>query len=326
VEQENLEERVSHIFERQGFEVEIDGNRFKAQGEQTEVSGTLFSSQRFEKHEVAEAAEGKVFVDEGLSGVADALEDVSVLESQDTGDIDMPSFEVIGDIAVINELEMPEDEAVDAILSHHDVKTILLKTEPLRGEFRVGEYNTLYGDETETIHRENGCRFKVDVTEAYFSERLATERQRVVSLVKSGEEVLVVGAGVGPFPIEIAVGAEPGGVVAVEKNSEAAEMMARNIERNPVGNAVKAMQKDVFEMNMEQKFDRCIFMIPGIERAFASLAAENMCAGATAHIYDFAEDPSSISIDHPDLEIKDISKCGERGPASTRYRIDLLKK
>jgi tRNA (guanine37-N1)-methyltransferase len=238
----------------------------------------------------------------------------------------MPSFKVIGDIAVINQLEMPEDEAVDAILSHHDVKTILLKTEPLQGEFRVGEYKKLYGNETETIHRENGCRFKVDITKAYFSERLATERQRVVSLVESGEQVLVVGAGVGPFPIEIAVGAEPRGVVAVEKNSEAAEMMERNIERNSVGNAVKAVEKDVFEMDIGQKFDRCIFMIPGIERAFASLAAQNMYGGGSAHIYDFAEDPSSIGIDHPDLEIKDIRQCGERGPASIRYRIDLLKK
>lgn len=316
---------MRHIFERQELEVEINGNRFKAQGEQTEVSGTLFSSQRFEKEEVVEAAEGKVFVDEGLSVVADTLDHVSVLENQQGGDIDMPSFEVIGDIAVINQLEMPEDEAVDAILSHHDVKTILLKTEPLQGEFRVGEYETLYGTETETIHRENSCRFKVDVTEAYFSERLATERQRVVEKIEEDEDVLVIGAGVGPYPIEIARNAEPGTVVAVEKNHEAVKMMRENIKLNGVADKVDVRNVDGFSAEFELVFDRCIISIPGLERDFASLASRNISEDASAHIYDFASGYSPPVLEGAGLKQRRARSCGDRGPTSTRYRIDLSK-
>ena len=324
MEQEKLEERVRHIFERQGFDVEIDGNRFKAQGEQTEVSGTLFSSQRFEKEEVVEAAEGKVFVDEGLSSVADTVDDASVLENQEGGDIDMPSFEVIGDIAVINQLEMPEDEAVDAILSHHEVKTILLKTEPLQGEFRVGEYRKLHGTETETVHKENGCRFKVDVTEAYFSERLATERERISERVEEGESVLVVGAGVGPFPIVITALAEPDRVIGVEKNPKAIHMMRENIELNDVGDRVEAWEGDMSIFSADQKFNTVVVSAPEHSGELLELSRRFLKDGGELNLYTFLEDGEQPQYEA--FEISGMTKCGERGPALKRVRVDLSKK
>jgi tRNA (guanine37-N1)-methyltransferase len=324
VEQEKLEERVRHIFERQGFNVEIKGNRFKAQGEQTEVSGTLFSSQRFEKEEVVEAAEGKVFVDEALSSVADTLDDVSVLESQDTGDIDMPSFEVIGDIVVINQLEMPEAEAVDAILSHHNVKTILLKTEPLRGEFRVGEYRKLYGTETETIHRENGCRFKVDVTEAYFSERFSAERRRATSEVEEGEKVLVPFAGVGPFPI---LAADQGAkrVLAVEKNPSACDYLRYNAQLNDCADRVKVKQGDVSDLlPVEADFDRVFMPSPTNSADFLEECAVPCREEAKMYVYVFARDSGEaqrkVSTDF--LTVSRAEKCGERSPSESRYRVE----
>lgn len=321
MEQEKLEERVRHIFERQGFNVEIKGNKFKARREETEVSGTLFSSQRFEKEELLEAAEGKVFVDEGLSSVADTVDDVSVLDYQEGGDIDMPSFEVIGDIAVINQLQMPEDEAVDAILSHHDVKTILLKTEPLQGEFRVGEYKTLHGNETETIHRENGCRFKVDVTEAYFSERLATERQRVVEKIEENEDVLVIGAGVGPYPVEIARNAEPARVVAVEKNPKAVKMMRENIEMNGVGGMVEIVEGDAMDSDVGCCFDTVVSAVPDTEQSLLPVCIEAVAGDGSILFYRFAESPEDL--DFLGISLERYVKCGDRGPSSRRYRFDL---
>jgi tRNA (guanine37-N1)-methyltransferase len=314
VEQEKLEERVRHIFK---------GNRFKAQGEQTEVSGTLFSSQRFEKEEVVEAAEGRVFVDEGLSSVADTLDDVSVLENQERGDIDMPSFEVIGDIAVINQLEMPEDEAVDAILSHHDVKTILLKTEPLQGEFRVGEYKKLYGDETETIHRENGCRFKVDVTEAYFSERLATERQRVVEKIEEDEDVLVIGAGVGPYPIEIARNAEPARVVAVEKNPEAFRLLNQNIGLNGVGDVIEPVVDDIRNMEAQKGFDRVLMAAPEASGDLSNHTVDFVGDGGRLYLYTFSRSLPNDDTYNELGQVLQTRECGERGPKSSRYLVEI---
>ncbi|MFB6147886.1 MAG: hypothetical protein ABEJ66_03300, partial [Candidatus Nanohaloarchaea archaeon] len=88
---------------------------------------------------------------EGMEQLSEEM-DVSILrEDRDGEEYELPSYELIGDIAVINELTVPEEEAINGILEHHPrVKTILLKEEPLQGEFRVGDYKKLYGDETET--------------------------------------------------------------------------------------------------------------------------------------------------------------------------------
>jgi tRNA (guanine37-N1)-methyltransferase len=262
-------------------------------------------------------------VDEGLSGVADTLDDVSVLENQEAGDIDMPSFEVIGDIAVINQLEMPEDEAVDAILSHHDVKTILLKTEPLRGEFRVGEYKTLYGNETGTIHRENGCRFKVDVTEAYFSERQGTERERLSEMVEEGERVLVVGAGVGSFPIVIATLAEPDRVIGVEKNSKAAQMMRENVELNNIGDSVDAWEGDISEFDARGRFDRVVVAAPEHSGELLEHSRKFLEDFGELNLYTFLEDGERPQ--YEGFEASGMTECGERGPCLKRVRLNLFR-
>lgn len=321
MEQNELQDRVRDIFERQGFEVDIEDNTFVARDEDTEISGTLFSSQRFTSKEVIKKSEGKVFVDSGLSEVAGSVEDVSVLEEGDDTDVDMPSFEVIGDVAVINQLEMAEEDAVDAILSHHDVKTILLKTEPLQGEFRVGEYRKLYGTETETVHKENGCRFKVDVTKAYFSERLATERQRVVEKVEEGEEVLVIGAGVGPYPIEIARNADPSRVVAVEKNPEAAGMMRENIEMNDVGGVIELVEGDAVSQDIGCRFDKVVCAVPETQQDLLRICLEAVAGSGLVLFYRFAEHQGDL--ESCDAKLLESEKCGDRGPSSTRYRFNL---
>lgn len=343
MEQEKLESRVREIFNSQGFEVEKIGNaRFEAVKDGVEKKIVVYSSSEFEgsdlENDVRE--DELVFVDEELSKLQETLENrVSIIAEKDRQTPDMPSYEVVGSIAVINELvDHTRAEAVEAITSQHpNVETVLLKTGQLSGEFRVGEYEKLYGEGTETVHKEFSCRFRLDPTKVYYSERFSTERNRVVSQIKEGERVLVMFAGVGPFAIMAAKNANPSEVVAVEKNPEAAEYLRQNVELNSVEDTVVPVEGDVEDVVPGLgKFDRIVMPLPGSANDFLDLAVEAISENGIIHYYRFVEDGETevieAEIDEAVLnkgsrwEIRSTTSSGDRGPAITRMCYDVVIK
>lgn len=338
--QDELEQKVTSLFERQGFEVEKKGNVLIAEND-NKLELNVFSSEKFSDEEVLKNIEKgqKVFVDEGLEIVKNSIEnDISVLnEEKEEPEYETPSYEVIGDIAVINDLvDIEKNEAVDGILHHQpSIKTILLKEEGLSGEFRVGDYQKLYGEETETIHKEHGCRYKVDPTKMYFSERFATERERVISKIENGENVLVMFAGVGPFAIMAARNANPEKVVAIEKNPEGASFLKDNIELNKVEDVVEGFEGDVKDVlsDLEMKFDRVIMPLPGSANKFLSLAMNQTKKDGIIHYYRFLEDKSWSRIENEiestaksvgrEFEINNRTICGQRAANIDRVCLDL---
>ena len=333
--QEKLGEKVAELFERQGFDVKKDETSLKAEKEGDKLDLRVFSSENFEAEEVPEkvSEDEKVFLDDELDEVEELVDNqVSVIrDDDDEEEYDLPSYELIGEIAVINELTVDEDEAVEGILEHHpSVKTILLKDEPLQGEFRVGEYEKLYGEETETVHTEFGCRFKVDPTKVYYSERFSTERKRVVDKIEDGEKVLVMFAGVGPFAIMSAKLANPEKVVAVEKNPVAADYLKENIELNDVGDIVEGFEGDVREVvpELDENFDRIVMPLPEKAEEFTDLAVENLNDSGTIHLYTFFDDEETSevlkSFSDCGLNISDVVECGVRSPSESRYCLDIV--
>lgn len=331
--QSRMEERVRDIWQEQGFDVSDTEKGFEVNREDEGFKIQVFSSENYSHEEVIEKADAEiVFVDEALSKAVEKIEaDVSVLKSHEDRDYELPSFEIIGDIAVINELvEISRETAVENILkSNPNVETVLLKTGSLSGEFRVGDYEKLYGEGTETIHKEFGCRFKVDPTKVYFSERFSTERKRVVDQIEDGEKVLVMFAGVGPFAVLAAKHANPEKVVAVEKNPVAADYMKQNVELNSVEDLVDAYEGDVEEIvpDLEMKFDRIVMPLPESAIDFLDLA-EGACAeNGMVHLYAFSgeespEEDVTLVIER-DYEVEKVTECGERGPSSVRVCLDI---
>ncbi|MFT4892276.1 MAG: tRNA (guanine37-N1)-methyltransferase [Candidatus Nanohaloarchaea archaeon] len=338
MEQEKIEEKVRELFERQGFRLEEIENGFKAEKEETELVLKVFSSENYDLTEIEEkvSEEDRVFVDKDLSNVKDTIDnEVSVLEEEgEEPDFETPSYEVIGDIAVISDLAgVDREEAVDGILHHQNVKTILLKEGGLEGEFRVGNYEKLYGEETETVHKEFGCEFRVDPTKVYFSERFSTERKRVVDQIKDGEKVLVMFAGIGPFAILAAKLANPEKVVAVEKNPEAVDYMEENILINDAEDKVEALEGDVRDILPELgKFDRIIMPLPESADEFLELASDHTEYNGVIHYYRFLEDDNwekledEISERIEGYEVVNRTECGERGPSVKRVCIEIKKK
>ncbi|MCS7122078.1 MAG: class I SAM-dependent methyltransferase family protein [Archaeoglobaceae archaeon] len=248
------------------------------------------------------------------------------------------SFEIIGDIAIV---EIPEevihlkDKIISAILSKHKhIKTVLRKVGKVEGEFRVAKFEIIYGSETETIAREHGCRFLVDPTKVYYTSKLSGERERIARLVRDGERILVMFAGVGPYAIVIAKLSRPSEVLGIELNSKACEYFRKNIELNKVKN-VKVLEGDVKDVvpKLEGEFDRIIMPAPQSAEKFVHLLPGKVKVGTWVHYYTFESENKEKKLPEKvkelfkehgmEVELKNIRKCGSFAPYVNRYVLDL---
>ena len=206
------------------------------------------------------------------------------------------SHDVIGDIAILaipSELSQHSHTIGEALLkAHKHIKTVLDKKEVIQDLYRVGKYEVIAGENrTETIHREYGCRFAVDVTKAFFSPRLSTEHNRVASLVMPNETIIDMFCGIGPFSILIARKVISN-VHAIDVNPDATEYLKKNIELNKlrgkivpyVGNAREVVSKN----NLIGIADRVIMNHPVAADKFIDVACLTLKEeGGILHYYDF---------------------------------------
>lgn len=186
-------------------------------------------------------------------------------------------FDVIGDIAVIkipDSLLARKKVIGEAIFQNvKQVKVVLMQKGSVSGEYRTRDLELIAGENrTETIYREHGCTFFVNVARAYFSPRLSTERMRIAKLVKEGERVLNMFAGVGIYSAIIAKVQPKSEVVSIEINPEAHKYAIENAKINKVNQRVGTILGDAKEIIRTQsigRFHRILMPLP--ESAFEYL-------------------------------------------------------
>lgn len=83
----------------------------------------------------------------------------------------------------------------------------------------------------ETIHKENGCRFKLDASKIMFSKGNLAEK-KILANQCDGEVVADMFAGIGYFSIPIAVHSAPQKIIAVELNPLSYGYLCENIRLN----------------------------------------------------------------------------------------------
>ncbi|MCX8206279.1 MAG: class I SAM-dependent methyltransferase family protein [Methanothrix sp.] len=197
-----------------------------------------------------------------------------------------PSFETIGDIAVVED-EEPERVA-DAIMSvHRGIRTVLTPISDVEGEFRLRRYRYVAGDrKTTTIHREHGIRYKVDLERAYFSPRLSTERLRVAEQVRPGDTVVDMFAGVGPFSLLLAKrGAR---VIAIDKNPHAVNLLRENARMNRLDVEIREGDAAALTEDLADQADHVLMNLPHSASIFLSEAIRTVKSGGVVHYYTFA--------------------------------------
>lgn len=212
-------------------------------------------------------------------------------------------IDFIGDIAII---EMPEElepykhligEAVLRVYKR--VRSVLAKSSAIRGVYRVREYEVIAGSEdTETLHKEHGCKYYLDPRKVYFSPRLSHEHYRVASQVHDGETVADMFAGVGPFSILIAKMHRNVLIYSIDINPDAIEYLRRNIHANGVYGKVVPILGDAREVvynRLRGVADRVIMNLPERAIEFIDVACTALKpSGGIIHYYQFAEAPYAI--------------------------------
>ena len=125
---------------------------------------------------------------------------------------------LIGDIMVVK--KVPDD--MDELINRPYVNKIV-KLGKIHGQKREPEVELLYGDSTETIHKENYCKFKLDVAKVMWSKGNTNERKRMSTLPEDDEVIIDMFAGIGYFTVPMAVHSNPKKIYAIEINPNSIE-------------------------------------------------------------------------------------------------------
>ncbi|MFA6805439.1 MAG: class I SAM-dependent methyltransferase family protein [Candidatus Methanomethylophilaceae archaeon] len=203
------------------------------------------------------------------------------------------SHDVIGDVLLL--------KLTDDLLPYkHDIGEALMRTTPnirtvmldsgVKGDFRIRELEQIVGTgSSETVHREFGVRMLTDPAKVYFNPRLATERARVASLVRDGETIIDMFAGVAPFGTVICKCARPKIVYSIDLNPEAEHFAKRNAELNHIDNLVP-MTGDAREVVKDlPDADRIIMNLPQMAEQFLPDALAKAKPGAMIHLHKIME-------------------------------------
>ncbi len=159
------------------------------------------------------------------------------------------------------------------------------------GEFRLPEVEPIAGRGTETEVVEHGIRYRLDAARVMFAAGNHSERARVGRLVRPGETVVDLFAGIGYFTLPAAVLGRAGHVHACEANPVAVEYLRTNVERNRVGGRVTVYPGDNRDAPLPSGAADRVFLgllpesLPWVPRAAGLLAPR----GGWLHVHRLQE-------------------------------------
>lgn len=158
------------------------------------------------------------------------------------------AFETVGHIAHLNlrDEHLPYKRLIAKVVLDKNkprIQTVVNKIDSIQNEYRTMQLEVLAGNHSlVTTVVENGLRFQVDLATVYWSSRLGTERQRLLSGFTQNDVVCDVFAGVGPLAISAARIVKR--VFANDLNPYAVEYLERNSVLNKLERKIKVFNMD----------------------------------------------------------------------------------
>ncbi len=215
----------------------------------------------------------------------------NILTSQESQEL-ISSFDQIGDIIIVripDSLLTKKKIIGETLLNEVKIaKSVFYQASAVEGDFRTRNLEILAGeDKTETEYKEFGCKFTVDVENAFFSPRLSTERERIANLVQNGETIVNMFAGVGMFSIMIAK-KKKCTVYSIDINPIAAKLCEKNIISNKLAGNIISINGDasqVIQEQLENKSDRTLMLLPERSDEFLESAINATKSGGIIHYY-----------------------------------------
>ena len=163
------------------------------------------------------------------------------------------SYQKIGDIIIldIDPRFITIDDIIGKIILKNipSIRTVCKMNGTITGEERLPQLEVIAGDyKTETIHKENGCLYKLDVAKIMFSKGNLNERGRLAKLIKSNEIVVDLFSGIGFFSLPIAKFSKPSRIYCVDINPIAILYLQKNIQLNKVEGKIEVILGDCREV------------------------------------------------------------------------------
>jgi tRNA (guanine37-N1)-methyltransferase len=218
-----------------------------------------------------------------------ALEGVLTAEENDEL---ISAFDQIGNIIIVRipeSLTSKKKIIGEALLDQVKIaKSVFYQASAVEGNFRTRDLEVLAGeDNTETEYKEFGCKFTVDVKNAFFSPRLSTERERIANLIQNGEIVTNMFAGIGMFSI-MAAKKKKCTVYSLDINPVASKLCETNIGLNKLAGEVISINGDATKIINNQlinKSDRTLMLLPERSDEFLESAINTTKNGGIIHYY-----------------------------------------
>ena len=215
----------------------------------------------------------------------------NILTSQESQEL-ISSFDQIGDIIIVkipNSLLTKKKLIGETLLNEVKIaKSVFYQSSAVEGDFRTRNLEILAGEnKTETEYKEFGCKFTVDVENAFFSPRLSTERERIANVVQDDETVVNMFAGVGMFSIMIAK-KKRCTVYSIDINPVAVKLCEKNIISNKIIGNIIPINGDasrVIQEQLENKSDRTLMLLPERSDEFLESAINATKSGGVIHYY-----------------------------------------
>ena len=219
----------------------------------------------------------------------------------------------IGNVLILDsKFHYESYEDLQVLSKKHNVKTIM-KIDHIQGTKREPVYNILYGNETETIHKENGCLFKLDLSKVMWSKGNNNERLRIAKLVEDNEVVLDMFAGIGYFSIPIGVHSNAKHIYSIEINPNSYFYLCENIKLNKLDN-ITPILGDCMVHALKYKADRIIMGYIKTTHHYLNVAINSLNEGGILHYHETV--PEKLMNTRPLERI--ISQAGNR-------EVELLK-
>ena len=236
----------------------------------------------------------------------------------------------IGDILILDsKFQYDSYQDLENLSKKHNVKTIM-KIDHIQGTKREPVYNIIYGSETETINKENGCLFKLDLAKVMWSKGNNNERLRIAKLVEDDAVVLDMFAGIGYFSIPIGVHSNAKQIYSIEINPNSYFYLNENIKLNKLDN-VTPILGDCKIHAPKYKADRIVMGYVKTTHHYLDVAINSLNGGGILHYHETV--PEKLMKTRPvdriisqagdrDVEILKINKIKKYAPGVEHIVVD----